>query len=183
MLEVKDEKLRRLVSWMRRLDQWGLGPYDAVPPHEAHLRTKDVHRAARPTRSSSGLAVKLGHDGLGGETLRQRLRVRAVRRDDVIVLSERQDAPGGGTLLADVEVTESSDFANRVGFFGLLLESPVKEHLSEELDELFLGEPAERGTSIHNTDCCGLSIGHQMRPSSQPTIAPESNRSGRAIFN
>lgn len=23
MLEVKDEKLRRLVSWMRRLDQWG----------------------------------------------------------------------------------------------------------------------------------------------------------------
>ena len=72
--------------------------------------------------------------------------MRPVRRDDVIVLSERQDAPGSGTLLPDVEVAESSDLANRVRFFGLLLESPIEEHLPEELDELLLGEPAERGT-------------------------------------
>ena len=85
----------------------------------------------------------------------------------------------GGTLLPDVEVAESSDLVNRVCFFGLFLESPVEEHLSEELDELLPGEPAECGTSIHNTDCRGLSFAPSNAPSSQPAIGPESNRTGR----
>ena len=109
--------------------------------------------------------------------------MRPVRGDDVIVLSERQYAPGSGTLLPDVEVAESSDLANRVRFFGLLLESPIEEHLPEELDELLLGEPAERGTSVHNTDFYGLSFGHQVLLTSAPTTVPESDRPGRPISN
>ncbi len=104
---------------------------DPVPSQESGGGVEDMHRAALAARRPGRLPEQLGHYCAAGEPAGQRVAVFAVGADDVIVGSERGHDAHRHRFLADVEVAESADLAERVGLAGLFLEPPDQQHLAE----------------------------------------------------
>ena len=59
----------------------------------------------------------------------------AIRADHVVVVAQRRQRADGDRFLADVQVTESADLAERVRLRGLFLEAPDQQHLPQHLEK------------------------------------------------
>jgi hypothetical protein len=90
-----------------------------------------VHRAALSLRAARRLAEQLGHDRVGRHAPRERLPVLAIGRDHVVVVAQGGERADRHRFLADVEMTEAADFAQRVRFGGFLFEPTDQEHLTQ----------------------------------------------------
>src|SRR5438552_18083105 len=97
------------------------------------MAVEEVQRSALAVRTSRCPAKELGHHRSRREAASERLTVIAIRRDDVVVGSDHRERTGAHRFLPDVEMTESADLAERVGFGGALLEPPLEEHGPQQL--------------------------------------------------
>jgi len=70
----------------------------------------------------------------GGHAARERRPVIAVRRDDVVIGTEHRDRAGAHRLLADVQVAEAADLAQRIRLGSAFLEPALQEHRAEQLE-------------------------------------------------
>src|SRR5216684_5908634 len=76
---------------------------------------------------------QLGHDPTRVGALRQTVAVLAVRRDRVVVGAQHGRRADGHRLLANIQVEEAADLAERVALRSLLLEATDQHHLRQEL--------------------------------------------------
>src|SRR5207247_257831 len=104
---------------------------DPVPPHEPLLGVEQVHRAALALRAAGRLPEQLGHHGARRDAADQRLAVLTVGADHVIVVAQRRKRADRHRFLADIEMAEPADLAQRVGLRRLLLEVTDQQHLSQ----------------------------------------------------
>src|SRR6266550_1062926 len=107
--------------------------HDAVSAEEVCLGVEDVHGAALATRGTILAAEQFGHDGAGTNSASECLSVIAIRRDHVIVGADHRHHSGRDRFLSDVEMTESTDLAERVRFSTPLLEAALEEHRMKQL--------------------------------------------------
>src|SRR5690606_41438018 len=82
---------------------------DAVRAEHALRQVGDVHRAALAATRTGGLAVDLGHHRGHVHALGDAVAVAAVGGGDGVALVEVRAHPGGGRLLARVQVDEPGD--------------------------------------------------------------------------
>ena len=144
---------------------------DPVAAHEALLEVEHVHRAAAPVRDAVLAAEQLGHHAVGVGAAGQRVAVRAVRRDQVVLVAHRAHRADDRRLLADREVQEAADLGLRVHLAGALLEAPDQHHRLEPLARgVAVGEPRARLLLGH--------IGHG-RTVSRATSASRTGASAR----
>ena len=134
--------------------------HDAVAAHEAAPGVEQVHRPALALGGTRGLAEQLGHDRARRHAASQRVPVLAVGADDVVVRSQRGDTAYRDRLLPDVEMAETADLAEAVGFAGLLLEPADEHHLSEPAARL-LGDGGGAGFGAGTRPAGGGGAGHQ----------------------
>ena len=111
---------------------------DGVRAHVAALDVVEVHRAAIAVRAALDLAVQLRHHLVRRRPVREHVPVRAVRRCDHVVLSERAADADRDRLLADAGMQEAGEVAGAEALHDLLLEATDEEHLAEKRDELLL---------------------------------------------
>src|SRR5205085_5941695 len=108
---------------------------DAVAAEEVLVGVEEVHRTALALRAAADLAVQFGHHFVGRDAHDERMAVVAVAGVDVIVGPEGRERADGDSLLADVEVAEATDLAERVGLGRLLLEAADEYHLIEHAQQ------------------------------------------------
>ena len=118
--------------------QRDLAAHDAPAAEEVLLGAVQVHGAALAPGAAVDAPVQLRHDLPRAHALGQRLDVVAVGRDDVIVVPEGAQRADRHGLLADVEVAEAADLAQRVRLRGLLLETAAQQHDAEHPVQLLL---------------------------------------------
>ncbi|OGT94796.1 MAG: hypothetical protein A2083_04945 [Gemmatimonadetes bacterium GWC2_71_9] len=116
-------------------DQRDVPGDDRVPAEEALLAVEDMHRAALAARTPGRLPEQLGHHGPRADAARQRLPVLAVAAHDQVVVAQRRHRADGHGLLADIEVAEPPDLAERVLLARPLLEAPDEEHVAQQLPQ------------------------------------------------
>ena len=87
----------------------------------------------RPARDAVVAAEQLGHDVVGVGAARQRVAVRAVGRDQVVLVAHRAHRADDRRLLADREVQEAADLRLRVHLARALLEAADEHHRLEPL--------------------------------------------------
>ena len=142
---------------------------DPVAAHEAVLEVEHVHRAAAAVRDARLAAEQLGHDLVGIRAARQRVAVRAVGRDQVVLVAHRADGADDRRLLADGEVEEATDLRLRVHLARPLLEAADEHHRLE---------PLARGVALRQLALRGpfpLLLGYVSHGSR--TLARDSRRS------
>ena len=101
---------------------------DAVAAEEVQALVEHVHRAALAARAAVDAAEQLGHHRARRHAARERLPVIAIGRDDVVVGAEHRQRPGAHRFLADVEVAEAADLAQRIRLGAALLEAALQQH-------------------------------------------------------
>ena len=106
---------------------------DAVAAHEAVLEVEHVHRAAAAVRDALLAAEQLGHHAVGIRPAGERVAVRAVGRDQVVVVAQRAAGADDRRLLADRQVQEAADLGLRVHLARALLEAADEHHRLQPL--------------------------------------------------
>jgi hypothetical protein len=141
---------------------------DPVAAHEALLEIEHVHRPAAALAEPVDAPEELGHDAIGIAAARERVAVRAVRRDEVVLIAQRARGADDRRLLADREMQEAADLRLRVHLTRALLEAADEDHRRQPLTrDVRLGKrgvlggvrdwlchqprslPAEVGTTMH----------------------------------
>jgi hypothetical protein len=115
--------------------QRNLAAHNRMPAKETEVRIEEVHRAAFATRTSGGLAIKLGHDGVRRHALGDRLAVLAVTRQYIVIRTQRRDRAHADSFLADIQVTEAADLPQAVRFGAFLFEATDQNHLMKYLHQ------------------------------------------------
>ena len=87
----------------------------------------------RPLRAAVDAAEQLGHHVVRGRAAHERVAVRAVGRDQVVVVAHRPRRPDDRRLLADREVQEAADLRLGVHLAGALLEAADQRHRRQPL--------------------------------------------------
>ena len=111
----------------------------------------------RPCETPVLAAEQLGHDLVGVGAARQRVAVRAVGGDQVVLVAHRAHGADDRRLLADREVQEAADLRLRVHLARALLEAPDEHHRLE---------PLARSVAVGQIALLGLflgSVGHGVR--------------------
>ena len=133
---------------------------DPVAAHEAVLEVEHVHRAAAAVRDAVLAAEQLGHHLVGVGAARERVAVRAVGGDQVVLVAHRADGADDRRLLADREVQEAADLRLRVHLARALLEAADEHHRLE---------PLARGVAVRQLPLLGSlplllrDVGHGLR--------------------
>ena len=97
----------------------------------------------RPAAAAVDAAEELGHDRVGVRAARERVAVRAVGRDEVVLVAHRARRPDDRRLLADGEVQEAADLRLGVHLARALLEAADEQHRRQPLaGDVGLGERA-----------------------------------------
>ncbi len=123
---------------------------DPVAAHEAVLAVEHVHRAAAAVGHALLAPEQLGHDLVGVGAARERVAVRAVGGDQVVLVAHRADGADDRRLLADREVEEAADLGLRVHLARALLEAADEHHRLE---------PLARGVALGQFALLGLLFG------------------------
>jgi hypothetical protein len=87
-----------------------------------------VHRPAASLRHAVDAPEELGHDAVGIGAAHERVAVRAVGRDQVVVVAHRARRSDDRRLLADREVQEAADLGLGVHLSRALLEAADEHH-------------------------------------------------------
>ena len=106
---------------------------DPVAAHEAVLEVEHVHRAAAAVRDALLAAEQLGHHAVGIRAAGERVAVRAVGRDQVVLVAHRPAGADDRRLLADRQVQEAADLGLRVHLARALLEAADEHHRLQPL--------------------------------------------------
>src|SRR4029079_979640 len=114
--------------------EWNLTTDDCVSAKKAEALIEHVHRDAFAFRAAGGFAVKLSHDGPRRHALGECETMFAIAREHVVVFSDGGDRADADSFLADVQVTEATDFTGDVNFGRLLFEATDQEHLPVEFN-------------------------------------------------
>src|ERR1700709_1419836 len=85
---------------------------------------RPVASVAEPVHASE----ELRHDPLGVAAAGERVAVRAIRRDEVVLVAQRAGGADDRRLLADREGPEPADLRLGVHLAGTLLEAPDERH-------------------------------------------------------
>jgi hypothetical protein len=113
-----------------------------------------VHGAAEAAGAALALAVHLGHHGVDRRALRDRVRVRAMRRRDDVARLERCADAARHRLLADRDVEEAGQLSRAEALLDLLLEATDHEHLPQQVVQALIVQRRSRGTRL------SLHLGH-----------------------
>src|SRR5680860_862839 len=136
---------------------------DPVAAHEALLAVEDVHRAAAAAAGPVDAAEELRHHPLRLGAAGDRVAVRAVGADQVVLVAHYRGGADDRRLLADPEVQEAARFGPLVLPPGLLLEAADQGHPREQLvTGAGVGEIRHALTLASRRDCLF-----------KPVIAPE----------
>ena len=125
---------------------------DRMPAEKSLLGVEKMHRPALALGAAGHLAQELGHSLLRGHPPRQAMTMVAVRRDDVIVLTQHADRADRHRLLAAVLVKKTADLVP------LLI-----EHLRpflEAADQHHLAEPDQGLRAVDDRFGFGLNLHH-----------------------
>ena len=106
---------------------------DPVAAHEAPLEVEHVHRAAAAVRHAVLAPEQLRHHAVGIGAARERVPVRAVGRDQVVVVAHRAHGADDRRLLADRQVQEAADLGLGVHLARALLEVADEHHRPQPL--------------------------------------------------
>ena len=106
---------------------------DPVAAHEAVLAVEDVHRAAAAAACPVDPAEQLRHHPLRVGAAGDRVAVRAVGADQVVLVAHHRGGADDRRLLADRQVQEAAGFGPLVLPPRLLLEAPDQRHPREQL--------------------------------------------------
>jgi hypothetical protein len=101
---------------------------DPVAAHEAPLEVEHVHRAAAAVRDPVLAPEQLGHHAVGIGAPRQRVPVRAIGRDQVVLVAHRAHGADDRGLLADGQMQEPADLGLGVHLARALLEVADEHH-------------------------------------------------------
>src|SRR5438552_12192710 len=150
-----------------------VGADDGVTAEEVVLLVEQVHRAALALAEPVDAAEQLGHHATRVGALDETVAVLAVGRDRVVVAPEHRGGAGGHRLLADREVQEPADLAERVRLRRLLLEPADEDHVAQKLArEVGVDpEPRRRLLSHH--------LGHALPPALYSISLPDITGSPR----
>ena len=107
--------------------------HDAVAAEEVQVAVEEVHGAALAVHHAVAAPEQLGHHVARRHAARERLAVVAVGGDDVVVGAKQRERARAHRLLADVEVAEAADLAERVGLGAALLEAALEQHRVQQL--------------------------------------------------
>src|SRR3989454_634132 len=116
------------------------------------------HRAPLAFAEPVAAPEQLGHHAARVGALEEAVPVLAVGRDRVVVGGEARGGAGGPRLLADGEVEEPADLAERVGLRRLLLEATDDEHVAQKLAREVGVEPEPRRRLLSHR------LGHSLPP-------------------
>ena len=92
-----------------------------------------MHRSAAAAAGAVDAAEQLGHDPVGVCATGDRVPVRAVGADQVVVLAQHRGRADDRRLLADRQVEEAAGLGMLVQAPGLLLEPTDQRHRLEQL--------------------------------------------------
>ena len=82
------------------------------------------------------------------------MTVFSVRRRDVVVVAQPPDRTHRDGFLSDIEMTEPTDLAQRVGLTGFLFEAPNQQHSVQQLSVKIRERRIE--------SCVGLQLRHAV---------------------
>src|SRR5215472_5811318 len=102
--------------------------HDAVPAVEIPLDREHVHGAAFAFGVAMAASGKLSHHALRLHAGREHMAMIAIGGDDLVSGLDRHLHADDDSLLADIEVTESSDEAHAIELASLLLEATNEQH-------------------------------------------------------
>jgi hypothetical protein len=132
--------------------------HDSVSAKKVRVRVEHVHRAALAKRTSVLPPEELRHDRTGCHPARECLTVVAIGGDDVVVRAQHAQRARAHRLLANVQMAEAADLAQRIRLSDAFLEAALEEHGVQKLHvacrirglcftfELFLGSHGRTGT-------------------------------------
>jgi hypothetical protein len=95
---------------------------------------EEMHRASEATRTAGCLSEEFSHARVRTRATGKRVRVIAIRGDEVIIRSRRRNRATDDGFLADVEMAKSTDLLRLVLLAGALLETPNQQHQREHFD-------------------------------------------------
>ena len=155
---------------------------DPVAAHEAVLEVEHVHRPAAPLRDALLAPEQLGHDAIGVRPAGQRVPVRAVGRDQVVVVAHRPAGADDRRLLADRQVQEAADLGLRIHLPGALLEAPDEHHRLQPLARRVALRQLPGYARLlrhvgHERDSSAPGAAHRPRVSSAPRTRSRGTRS------
>ena len=101
---------------------------DAVSAQESKLLVEHVHGSAFALGASILSTEQFRHHRIGRHATHQRLTMIAIRRDDVVIRTQCHDDAGGHRFLANVQVAEATNLANRVHLRGAFFEAALQQH-------------------------------------------------------
>ena len=104
-----------------------------TPAKKVALGVEQMHRTALALRAPGCLAEQLRHDHPGRHAPRQRVAVVAVRRGDVVVVTQGCHGSDRNGLLPDIEMTKTADVAYGIGLAGFFFEAPNQQHSVQQL--------------------------------------------------
>ena len=129
-----------LASERRARTQRHMTPDDAIATVEVVRLAGEVHGATDTLGDAGCLAKQLGHYRPGADTLGHDLTVIAVGGDHSVFVTKCSGGAHTHGFLADVQVTEALDLAERVRFCRKLLDPSDQHHLTRPGEELFFGD-------------------------------------------
>src|SRR5579859_4013638 len=115
--------------------------YDAVPSEKTATCIKQVHGAAASAGYTVAPAKELGHDVFGLSAAGDDMPVLAIKADDPVLLSQRQDRACDHRFLTVIGVEVASDPAPRVHLPAAIIEAPDKVHDREHVMQILSGLP------------------------------------------
>ena len=83
-----------------------------------------MHRPAETARTARRLSKQLRHAGIRARAARERVRVIAIRRDQIIIRPRRRDRASDDRFLPDVEMAKAADLLRLILLTRAFLETP-----------------------------------------------------------
>ena len=97
-------------------------------------RSKKCIEPPRPRETARRFAEKFRHAGIGARAARQRVRMIAISRDDVVVRPRGRDSSNDDRFLSNIEMAKAADFLRLILLTRAFLETPDQQHQREHLD-------------------------------------------------
>jgi hypothetical protein len=98
------------------------------------LAIEKMHRTAESMGTPRGFAKKFRHAGIGARSPGESMRMIAISRDDIIIMSRRRHRAADDRFLPDVKVAEATDLLRLILLTRAFLKTPDQQHEREHLD-------------------------------------------------
>src|SRR3954453_14831999 len=93
-----------------------------------------MHGAAETLGASSFFSEQLRHTGVSARPFDQGMRVVAIRRDEIIIMTRGRKSSDHDRFLPNVEMTKAADLLRLILLAGALFKAPKQQHQREHFD-------------------------------------------------